>query len=277
MFIGKTIFENGNINEPIHLKKSYKTAALIGFVSKGIVYLVIGILSFLAALNMGGESSGTNQALAFLKKQPFGQILLLLLGVGLLCYSFWMFVQSIKDPEELGSSRNAKLRRFGLFTTGLVYTFVAGLAFFHVFTYMPDGNSGSRYLNFLGPSTLSIIFIMVGIILAVQAFVLIVGVFKGGLLDQFNLEGHQYYRFIRLIGQFGFYSRAFVVAIIAYFFLRAGIYTGNHDIKGIQDAFSFLDQSLVGRILMAFTAVGFISYGAFYVLLTRYRSFESET
>jgi hypothetical protein len=258
------------------VKKSYKIAATIGFASKGVIYLVIGILSFLAVLNMGGESSGTNQALAFLKKQPFGQILLMLLGVGLLFYSFWMFVQSINDPEDLGNSRNAKLRRFGLFTTGLVYTFVALLAFFHVFTYIPEGNSGTRYLNFLGSSTLSIIFIVVGIILAIQSVVLIVGVFKGGLLDQFNLEGHKYHPFIRRIGQFGFYARAFVVVIIAYFFLRAGIYTGKHDIKGIQDAFSFLDQSLIGRILMAFTAAGFISYGAFYVLLTRYRSFEGE-
>jgi len=71
-----------------NLKKSYKTAAVIGFVSKGIIYVVIGVLSLMAALNMGGDSSGTNQALLFLKKQPFGQVLLLLLGVGLLCYSF---------------------------------------------------------------------------------------------------------------------------------------------------------------------------------------------
>lgn len=258
------------------MKKSYKTLADIGFISKGIVYLVIGILSFLAAFNMGGESSGTNQALIFLKKQPFGQVLLLLLGAGLLCYSFWMFVQSIRDPENIGNSNKAKMRRFGLFTTGLVYTFLGILSIHHVFTYVAKGDSGSRYLDFLGPSAISIIFICVGIILAIQAVVLIIGVFRGGLLDQFNLEGHKGSGIIRLVGKFGFYSRAFIVAIIAYFFLRAGIYTGNHEIKGIQDAFSFLDQSVVGRILMAFTAVGFVSYGAFYVLLTRYRSFEGE-
>ncbi|SRX53803.1 DUF1206 domain-containing protein [Aequorivita sp. CIP111184] len=258
------------------MKKSYKTAAIIGFVSKGVIYLVIGILSLLAALNMGGESSGTSQALTFLKKQPFGQILLLLLGAGLLCYSYWMFIQSIKDPENIGNSRKAKLRRFGLFTTGLVYTFIAVLAFYHVFNHTTEGSSGSSYLNFLGTSTLSIIFICVGIILAIQAIVLMIGVFKGGLLDQFNLEGHKYYKLIRHFGQFGFYARAFIVAIIAYFFLRAGIYTGNHEIKGIQEAFLFLNQSDLGRILMAVTAVGFISYGAFYVFLTRYRSFEGE-
>lgn len=137
------------------MKKSYKTAAVIGFVSKGIIYLVIGVLSLMAALNMGGESSGTNQALSFVKKQPFGQVLLLLLGTGLLCYSFWMFIQSFKDPENIGTDRRAKMRRFGLFTTGLVYVAVAFLCFYHLEAYPVDSSSDSRYLDFLGPTTLS--------------------------------------------------------------------------------------------------------------------------
>ncbi len=259
------------------MKKSYKTIAIIGFISKGIVYLVIGVLSLLASLQLGGESAGTNQALAFLKKQVFGQIMLLFLGVGLLCYSFWMFVQSIKDPEHLGTDRKAKLHRFGLFTTGLIYTVVAILAFFHLFTQSYSGDAQTKYLSFLDPSLLSFFFICIGIVLLVQGVILIIGAFKGGLLDQFNLEGRKYYRIIRSVGRFGFYARAFVVLILAYFFLRAGIYTGNHDIKGMQDAFAFLEKStMFGRILMAITAVGFISYGAFYVFLTRFRSFKEE-
>ncbi|WP_026451245.1 DUF1206 domain-containing protein [Aequorivita capsosiphonis] len=258
------------------MKKSYKTIAVIGFVSKGIIYLVIGILSLLAALNMGGQSSGASQALIFLKKQFLGRTMLLLLGLGLCCYSFWMFFQSIKDPENDGTDRKAKMRRFGLFTTGLVYTFIAILAFYHLFAYTGTEESGTTYLDMLGPTTISILFNIIGVVLAIQAVVLVVGVFKGGMLDQFNLEGKKYSNFIRKLGMFGFYARAFVVGIIAYFFLRAGIYTGNHDVKGIQDAFAFLDQSTVGRILMAITAIGFISYGAFYVLLTRYRSFEKD-
>lgn len=255
------------------VKKSLRTTAIIGFISKGIIFVVIGLLSLLAALNMGGESSGTNQAFLFLKKQAFGQFLLVALGTGLLCYSFWMFVRSIKDPENIGKSRKAKIIRFGLFTTGLVYTVFALLAFYHIFNFSSE-DSNTTYLDFLGSSTLSIIFICIGIILAIQAVILGVGVFKGDLLDQFHLEGHSGSRLIRIGGKFGFYSRTFVVAIIAYFFLRAGIYSGSHEIKGIQDAFSFLDQSFVGRILMAFTAIGFVSYGLFYILLSRYRTFE---
>lgn len=258
------------------MKKTFKSIAIIGFISKGIVYVVIGILSLLAALNMGGESSGTNQALLFVKKQPFGLVLLSLLGVGLLCYSFWMFMQSFVDPENIGKDRKGIIKRFGLFITGLVYTFIAFLAFYHLFIYSPDTSSGSSYLDFLGVSTLSIVFICIGIILGIQAIILIIGVFKGGLLGQFNLEGHRYSHVIILVGKFGFYSRAFIVAIIAYFFLRAGFYTGSHEIKGIQEAFSFLDQSSFGEILMIFTAAGFVSYGLFYVLLSKYRRFEEE-
>lgn len=256
------------------MKKSLKTTAVIGFISKGFIYLVIGLLTLLAALNMGGESSGTNQALKFLKKQPFGQVLLLVLGTGLLCYSFWMFVRCFKDPENIGNDKKGKMMRFGIFITGLVYTFLAFLCFYHLFTYSPEGSSGSRYINLLGPSLISILFIGIGVILVIQAIILVVGVIKGGLLDQFNLEGRKGSYIIRLVGKFGFFSRAFIVGIIAYFFLRAGLYSGSHEIKGIQDAFSFLDQSDFGTVLMVFTSVGFISYGLFFIFLSRYRTFE---
>ena len=256
------------------MKKSVKTTAIIGFISKGFIYLVIGLLTLLAALNMGGESSGTNQALKFLKRQPFGQVLLLVLGTGLLCYSFWMFVRCFKDPENIGNDKKGKLMRFGIFITGLVYTFLAFLCFYHLFTYSPEGSSGSRYIDLLGPSLISILFIGIGAILVIQAIILIVGVIKGGLLDQFNLEGRKGSHIMRLVGKFGFISRAFIVGIIAYFFLRAGLYTGSHEIKGVQDAFSFLDQSDFGTVLMVFTSVGFISYGLFFIFLSRYRTFE---
>lgn len=125
------------------MNKTYKTIAIIGFISKGIIYLVIGVLSLLAALNMGGESSGTNHALNFLKRQTFGQAMLSFLGVGLLCYSFWMIVQSIQDPENIGKDKRAKVKRFSLFTTGLVYIFIAFLAFYHLFTRSYTGEVGS--------------------------------------------------------------------------------------------------------------------------------------
>ena len=255
------------------MKKKYRLIAIIGFIAKGLIYIIIGILSLLSALNLGGESSGTNQALKFLEKQVFGNLLLALVGLGLLCYSYWMFLLAFKDPENIGNDKKAKATRFGLFSTGLVYVFVALLSFYHLFTFVSNGSKSSRYLDFFDFTTISYIFIVIGVILAIQGFVLIIGVFKGSLLDQFNVGNQKGSKFIRFIGKFGFYSRASIVVIIAYFFLLAGIYTGNHEIKGIQDAFLVLNQSVMSRILMALTALGFIAYGCFYVLLSKYRKF----
>jgi len=259
------------------LKKKFKFIAIIGFIAKGLIYIIIGILSLLSALDLGGETSGTNQALIFLEEQLFGNVLLALVGLGLLCYSYWMFLLAFKDPENIGSDVKAKATRFGLFSTGLVYFFVALLSFYHLFTFVKSSNNNSRYLNLFDFKTISYIFIIVGIILAIQGIILIIGVFKGPLIDQFNIGNQKGSKFIRFMGKFGFYSRAFIVIIIAYFFLRAGIYTGNHEIKGIQDAFSVLNQSVLSRIIMALTALGFIAYGCFYVLLSKYRTFQNIT
>ena len=257
------------------ITKTIKTTAIIGFISKGLVYLVMGVLSLLAALNMGGKSSGTNQALLFFKKQPLGQFLLTAMGVGLLCYAFWMILRSIKDPEEIGGSLKAILMRMGFFATGIIYALIAILAFYYLFNPIDD-TTKIQYLDFMSPSIISILFIGIGLALLVQAVILTLGIFNGRLLNQFHLQGNTGAQIMKMGGKFGFYSRAFVVLIIAYFFLRAGIYSGNTEIKGIQEAFSFLDQSILGRILMVLTSIGFISYGLFYILLSRYRTFMYE-
>lgn len=255
--------------------KTIKKTAIIGFISKGLVYLVMGVLSLLAALNMGGKSSGTKQALLFFKKQPWGQFLLTALGVGLLCYSFWMMVRSIRDPEEIGLSLKAILMRIGFFVTAIIYALIAILAFYYLFNPI-DNMDQINSLNFMNPSMFSIIFIGTGVVLIAQAGVLMWAIYNGRLLNQFHLTGTPGSQIMKIGGNFGFYARAFVTLIIAYFFLRAGIYSGNQEIKGIQDAFSFLDKSFLGRILMVFTSIGFISYGLFYILLSKYRTFMGE-
>lgn len=250
---------------------------MVGFVSKGLIYLIIGILSLLAALNMGGKSSGTNQALSFLEKQTFGKAILIVLGLGLLSYSFWMVFQCIKDPEDIGDDLKAKTVRFGFLSTGLVYFLIAILTFIHIFVYQSDDvSSGKQYLSFLSPTLFTIFFILVGLVLAVQSVVLVYTVFNDDFLKKFHVQDHKLYKMIKIFAYFGYSARALILGLIAYLFFRAGIYSGNHHIKGMQDAFSFLKSSSVGTIVMVFAAAGFISYGLFYISLSRYRVFHTD-
>lgn len=58
-----------------------------GYGAKGIVYIVIGFLAVEAAFNRGGQTTNSQGALASIAAQPFGQLLLGLVGVGLAGYA----------------------------------------------------------------------------------------------------------------------------------------------------------------------------------------------
>ncbi len=64
-----------------------KKMARAGYVAKGTVYGITGILTFLAAFNLGGEKTSQLEVLKFLDEQPFGNVLLILLGIGLIFYA----------------------------------------------------------------------------------------------------------------------------------------------------------------------------------------------
>ncbi len=58
---------------------------LTGYAAKGIVYAITGILTYMAAFNMGGQQTGSKRVMYFLEKQFFGNVLLTLIALGLLC------------------------------------------------------------------------------------------------------------------------------------------------------------------------------------------------
>jgi hypothetical protein len=74
--------------------------ARMGYVAKGVVYVVIGSLALREALGFGGETTGPSSAFRSIGSQPFGSIMVALLAAGLACYALWKLVQGIMDPDE---------------------------------------------------------------------------------------------------------------------------------------------------------------------------------
>lgn len=72
--------------------------ARAGFMAKGVVYLLIGVLPFQAAAGSGGAVTGPEGAL-LTRRQPAGRILLGLTAVGLSAYSLWRLFCAVFDPE----------------------------------------------------------------------------------------------------------------------------------------------------------------------------------
>ena len=64
-----------------------KKLAVWGFISKGIVYALTGLLALFSAFNMGGKKAGKLEIIDYLENKPFGNVLIFILGIGLICYS----------------------------------------------------------------------------------------------------------------------------------------------------------------------------------------------
>lgn len=257
------------------MDEKIEKVAKAGFVSKGIVYALTGILAFGAASGLGGSSEGKLGVLKFLEEQPFGKVLLGVLGLGLLCYAFWRFFQSLADPENIGSEPKAIAKRTGFFISGSVYLGLGLYSIYEIFA-NTGGSGSSKGTSMLPPESLTSIFYAVAIGMAIKSIFQLIKAFKGDFLDKFHLDTIfkiNIRKTIKWLGYAGLTARGIVVGIVAYFFFRAADTASKGDIKGTAEAFSFLRQSY-GPWLMGAVALGLICYGAYMFVMAKYRKFD---
>ena len=256
------------------MDKKVKNIVRTGYASKGLVYALTGFLAISAAFGLGAQSEGKLGVLKFLQDQPFGNILLGILGLGLFCYSFWRFYQSVVDPENIGSDGKGMGKRIGFFFSGLLYLGLGVYAFYQIFN--PSSSGGSSGKSMIPNDYLDYIFYAVAIGMALKAIFQWKKVYDGDFLKKFHLDTMSNIntrKTVKYLGYAGLIARGIVVAIIAYFFFRAAGTAGSEDIKGTKEAFSFLRQSS-GPILVAMVAFGLLCYGAYMFIMAKYRSFK---
>ena len=86
--------------------------ARMGYVAKGIVYMMIGVMAGLFALGRRNRPGDFSTVLLQSLHEPFGEVLLALLTLGLLGYGVWCLIQAILDTEKKGTTI------FGIVTRG---------------------------------------------------------------------------------------------------------------------------------------------------------------
>ena len=103
--------------------------ARVGFLVKGVLYMVIGALALQVAAHAGGRVTGTRGALTTVLGQPFGRTLLLVVVVGLLGYAAWRILQGVFDPDRLGHDWRGLAIRASFVVRGVVHAMLGRQAF----------------------------------------------------------------------------------------------------------------------------------------------------
>ena len=259
-----------------------KKIARTGYAAKGTVYAITGVLTFLAAFNLGGQKTSKVQVLQFLDKQPFGNVLLVILGLGLICYATWRFIQSISDPEGIGEDKKGKAKRIGFFVSGLIYLGLAGLAIWRVIdsgsggATGSSGNAGSNS-SFLASSTGLWVLGAVGVIIFIVGMFQFKKVYNEEYKNKFDMRAlgeEKKRKTVKNAATFGLSARGVIFLIIGYFAVHGAVTSNPSEIKTTGEVFSFLQNSSYGAWLLGLVAAGLVCYSIYMFMMAKYRSFK---
>src|SRR4051794_27325108 len=97
----------------------------VGFAGRGLVYLAVASFS-LYAIWRGGRAQGTAPVLRHLEDSIAGDIMLALIGLGMLAFAVWLAVDSAYDLDASGSDAKGIAARLGLAISGVVAAGIGG-------------------------------------------------------------------------------------------------------------------------------------------------------
>jgi len=247
--------------------------ARFGYFAKGVVYLTIGLTAGWAAWE-GGRPEGSEAALSTIQNQPFGQALLMIVGVGLLGYSCWRFFQAIRDTEFKGTDVSGLLQRSGYAISGLIHL---ALAFFCAQAVLAGGQASS------GEGTQSLVAralnqpfgqMLVGLIglalIGVGLFRLYTAWSKT-FQHRMHLEemsDHEKAWAVRT-GQLGIAARSVVFGLTGFFFLKAAQATDASQAGALRESLMAIQDQ--GTWYLTAMAFGLLAYAVHLVFLAKYR------
>src|SRR5581483_3709800 len=129
--------------EKLARSRGFEWLARAGFVARGLIYGIIGVLAIKLALGAGGTTANQQGALETIAHQPFGKVLLILVAIGLAGYALWRLVRALlgHGPEDSDSGFD----RLAAFASGIVYAGLCAVAVEILLGAGSSGGSGSAH------------------------------------------------------------------------------------------------------------------------------------
>ena len=261
---------SGSIKE----NRSIQLWARMGFAVGGVMYMIIGVLALLVAIENHGRPAGPEGAIQRIGAQPFGHILLAIAAAGFFGYAFWCFIQAICDTDHDGNNLKVVALRVGEFCGGLVYVGL-GILTVHRFDGEHSNSNAARHwtaklLEYSwGPWIVGLIGIVIGGVgLALVVYAGQERFRKYLRLGQVNSSGRHW---IIQFGKWGYSAQGVVFCLIGAFLVSAAAHSDPRRVQGLDGALQSLAQQTYGPWVLGFVAAGLVAYGLFMFVEARYR------
>jgi hypothetical protein len=248
-------------------------AARLGFLAKGLVYALIGLLAIQVAF---GDSERTDQkgALESIADKPGGSLVLWLMVVGFAAYAVWRFSEAAWGRRDEMDEKKRAAKRIGSAVNGLVYLFFGVLAFKTVTGSSSSSSNSSdvtaKVLEWPGGQAL--VFLAGLVVIAIA-----VGLTYRGLKTDFekHLNTGQMSRTtfgaVRRLGQVGYVCRGAVFALIGVLVCKAAMDHQPGKAQGFDVALKSLAGAPGGQVMLVAAGLGLVCFGAYCWAEARYR------
>jgi hypothetical protein len=245
-----------------HVSRNIAWLARSGYAARGVVYLIIGAFALLAAVG-SAKTVDSEGAIRHLLTQPYGEILLWIMVVGLVAFVTWRLTQAITDPEGHGRDAKALLIRAGLIgsavTYGLLTFFTLGLLNSDLTSANSDGDFLSGLLSWQYSNYL------VYLVALVPLGVGIAHIIKGwkAKFEKYFQTSAQVMRWVRPISRAGLIARGVALLVVAGMLFTGGTRYKPTSPPGLEDALNALLNLPLGAFWLSLVGLGLIAFALY--------------
>ena len=252
----------------------FEQFARFGYAAKGVVYLVAGALSARAAFGLGGATTDRRGALVTILSEPFGRLMLVLIGCGLIGYVVLRLVQVLMDPEGKGDDAKGIAVRIGYLISAFIYASLAWTALRLV-----TGNSGAS-ANQTQSWVAGLFRLPLGRWLVGIAGLVVLGQGLYQLYKAYSADFSERFRWNQMsatertwtvrLGRLGLAARGIVQGLIGLFLVQAALLFDPSKVQGPGGALQSLAHPPFGWWTVGVVAIGLAAYGIYMLAAARY-------
>ena len=253
--------------------RPFEWLARAGFVARGLVYGIIGLLALKLAIGSGGKATDQEGAMRTLAHQPLGRTMLVALAVGLAGYAMWRFTRAALGRGPEGADKG--FDRVAALASGLVYSAFCVLAI----EILLDANgqkTGSPKATTAGVLSWPAGPLLVGlaglVFVGIAGYQAYRGVTRAFLHDSKTEEMRpEVKHFIARIGTVGHLARAVVFGLVGAFLIKAAVEYNARAAVGLDGALAKVQHQTYGHFLLGLVACGLLAFALYSISDARYR------
>jgi hypothetical protein len=254
--------------------------ARAGYVAKGLVSLLVGLLALAAAAGLGGRATDPSGALVTAARTTAGRAALVFVTLGLFAHAaFRAALILVGEPYGNRGALGRVFRRISNAFAALIYAGLAvtagGLAFGRGAHAQTDKDAQTRHLSarlLTAPfGRLLLVGVALGIVIA-AVVQLVRACGPSHVHERLRVEemSARERNLVSAVGRVAFAARAAVLAVCGYFVARAAIDSAPREARGPAGALRAVWALPHGSLWLAVLAGGLIAFGVYGLLEARW-------